>query len=150
MIYDHISNKDRYKGMPQLYEGLCWLAEITEENFHYERVTLDGKLKFVVPKTYETKPEDEAKFENHRTQADIHYMVKGCEGIKVEDISKMELVGEFSEERDWGEYKGDVDGITWIKDGYFVAVLPGEAHKTGIMFGESKPILKSVFKYVVK
>ena len=149
MIYDHIDNRDRYKGMPKLYEGLCWLANVTEENFPKERVVLDGKMKFVVPKTYTTKTEEEAAFENHRTQADIHYMVRGVEGIRVEDVSRMQLVGEFSEERDWGKYEGEVEGITWIRDGYFVAVLPGEAHKTGILKDEAKPILKAVYKYVV-
>lgn len=148
MIYDHIKNRERYKGIPKLYEGLCTLAKINEENFPKERVVIDGKMKFIVPKTYTTKTEEEAKFEIHHTQCDVHYMVHGVEGIKVEDMDKMERKGDFSTERDWGEYVGDVDGIVWISDGYFVATFPDEAHKTGIMKEEPAPILKAVYKYV--
>ena len=147
MIFDSIKNKDRYKDIPKLYEGLCYLAKITKENFPYERIALDGKLKFVVPKTYSTKTEDEAKFEIHHTQADIHYMVEGVEGVQTGDPSEMETVAYFPE-RDWGECKGTPDGTYWLRAGYFVATLPNEAHKTGILCGESKPILKAVYKYV--
>jgi len=148
MIYDSIKNKERYKGIPKLYEGLCYLEQITKENFPAQRVVLDGKLKFVVPKTYSTKTEEEAKFEVHRTQADIHYMVEGVEGVQTGDSSEMELKGEFSEERDWGEYVGTPSGTYWLTPGHFIATFPNEAHKTGILKDGSKPILKAVYKFI--
>ena len=150
MVYDSIANKDRYKDIPQLYQGLCYLAGITRENFPRERVVLDGKRRFVVPKTYSTKDVNEAKFEVHRTQADIHYMVEGEEGVQTADHTAMTLKGEFSTERDWGEYVGEPDGCYWLRPGYFLATFPYEAHKTGIARGESRPILKAVYKYVVE
>lgn len=149
MIYDSIKNIDRYRNIPQLYEGLLYLRTITKENFPKQRVVLDGKKKFAVPKLYRTKSPEEAHFEVHRTQADIHYMVEGVEGVQTADSAEMELQGTFSEERDWGEYTGVPDGTYWIRPGYFAATFPGEAHKTGLCAGRPQNIRKLVYKYVV-
>lgn len=150
MIYDSILNKDRYKDMPKLYEALCYLENITEENFPQSRVVLNGKLKFVVPKNYETEPEEDAPLEVHAIRADIHYMVKGVEGVQTADARTLKVKVPFSEEKDCGEYEGEVDGTYWLKPGYFALVLPGEAHRTGIMNGKPEPILKAVYKYQVE
>lgn len=150
MIYDSIKNKERYREMPKLYEALCYLEGITEENFPEKKVVLDGIRKFVVPKKYETEPEEAAPFEAHAIRADIHYMIKGTEGVQTADLREVTPLHEFSVPNDCGEYEGPVDGTYWIKPGYFALVLPGEVHRTGIMKDEPEPILKAVFKYQVE
>jgi len=149
MIYDSIKNKDRYKFDPKLYEALCYLERVTEENFPESKVVLDGILKFVVPKVYDTEPVEDAPFEAHAIRADIHYMVVGTEGIQTADTESMKLKGEFSVPNDCGEYEGEPDGTYWIQPGYFAVAFPGEIHKTGIMKGTPEPIKKAVYKYQV-
>lgn len=151
MIYDSIKNKDRYKDMPKLYEALCYLEGITEENFPEKRIVIDGIKKFVVPKNYETEPEEVAPYEVHHIRADIHYMIKGVEGVQTADESELTPIkGGYILEKDCGEFEGPIDGTYWIKPGYFALVLPGEAHRTGIMNGKPEPILKAVYKYQVE
>lgn len=150
MIYDSIKNKERYKNMPKLYEALCYLEGITEENFPDKKIVLDGIRKFVVPKVYETESEETAPYESHAIRADIHYMIRGVEGVQTADLMEVTPLREFSVDHDCGEYEGPVDGTYWIKPGYFAVVLPGEVHRTGIMNGKPEPILKAVYKYQVE
>ena len=143
MIYDSLQNKERYRHIPKLYEALCYLEQFSEENFPPERRVLGGVVKFL---TLRTKPEAEAVFENHRLLGDIHYVIKGVEGIQTADLSHMVPTGEFSEEKDYGEYIGKPDGTYWIRPGYFAVVAPNEVHKTGIMESEPGEVKKIVYK----
>lgn len=149
MIFDSILNKERYREIPWLYEALCSLEQITAETLPHERLTLDGTRKFIVPKRYETEPEEQAAFEAHRLRADIHYMLRGIEGVQTADLRAVTELAPFSEEKDCGEYAGPVDGTYWLRPGYFALVLPGEVHRTGIMNGQPEPIVKAVYKYQV-
>lgn len=150
MIYDSIKNKDRYKYDPKLYEGLCHLASLTPETFPEKKLVIDGIKKFIVPKVYDTEPEEVAPFEAHAIRADIHYMLEGTEGVQTADESACKVIGEFSVPNDCGIYEGEVDGTYWIHPGYFCLVFPHEVHRTGIMQGSPKPIKKAVYKYQVE
>jgi len=149
MIFDSIRNKDLYKGMPKVYEALCRLEKITAETLPAKREDYEPDNQFfLVPKVYDTEPEEVAPFEAHRLRADIHYMLEGVEGVQTADVNDPRIVpdGEFRVNNDCGEFIGQPDGTYWLRPGYFALCFPGEVHRTGIMDGEPKPIKKAVFK----
>ena len=143
MIYDHIRNKERYRYHEKLYEALCYIAEHAGEEFPAERRILAGIIKYL---PLLTKPEEQAVFEMHKLQGDVQYMVEGVEGVQTLDLLAGEPAGEFSEEKDYGEYTGQPDGTYWLKPGYFAVFMPYEIHKTGIMDGTPKVVKKIVYK----
>ncbi|MCD8078383.1 MAG: YhcH/YjgK/YiaL family protein [Lachnospiraceae bacterium] len=126
------------------------MSTITEENFPSEKVFVDGNKLFFIPVKYETKPEEKCPFEAHEIRADIHYIMKGREGVQIADVKKMKGIGVYgAEEPDYGEFEGEADGQIYINEGYFVAIYPGEAHKVSIMDGEPKPVTKILTKMEV-
>lgn len=150
MIFDSIKNKDKYKDMPKVYEALCYLDTITEENFPQKRIDLKpDNQAFVVPKVYDTEHEETAPFECHRLRADIHYMVVGTEGVQTADVNDSRIIpnGEFRVPNDCGDFSGEPDGTYWIRPGYFALCFPGEVHRTGIMKGKPETIKKAVYKF---
>lgn len=150
MIIDSIKNIEKYKGDAKLYRALEYLASITEDNFPTEKVFLDEKKLFFIPVKYQTKPEDQCPFEAHEIRADIHYIMKGREGVQIADVTKMKGIGVFgADEPDYGEFEGEADGQIYINEGYFIAIYPGEAHKVSIMDGSPKPVVKVLAKMEV-
>ncbi len=149
MIFDSIKNKEKYKEMKRVYEALCYLETLTEENFPEKRIDFEPNNQFfVVPKVYDTEPEEVAPFEAHRLRADIHYMVVGTEGVQTADVNDERITpnGEFRVSSDCGDFFGQPDGTYWIRPGYFAISFPGEVHRTGIMKDKPEPIKKAVFK----
>ena len=150
MIIDSIKNIDRYKGDPKLYRALKWISEINEDNFPSEKVFVDEKRLFFIPIKYQTKPIEKCPIEGHEIRADIHYIMKGREGIQIADITKMTPDGEFgANEPDYGEFIGEMDGTIFINEGFFAAIYPGEAHRVSLMDGEPKPVTKILAKMEV-
>lgn len=144
MIFDHIKNRDRYQYDQKLYGALCYIAGHANDPFPEERRILGGVVKYL---NLKTKPEEEAAFEVHKILGDVQYMISGVEGIQTMDISCGTPSTEFSEEKDYGEFTGEPDGTYWLKPGYFVAVMPNEIHKTGIMKGVPMNVKKIVYKF---
>lgn len=144
MIFDHIKNKERYKYDQKLYDALCYIDAHKDDEFPAERKVLAGIAKYL---TLKTKPEQDAAFEVHHLQGDVQYMVSGTEGVQTMDFDCGTPTGEFSEEKDYGEFTGEPDGTYWLKPGYFMAVMPYEIHKTGIMYKEPGTVRKIVYKF---
>ncbi|MCD8078384.1 MAG: YhcH/YjgK/YiaL family protein [Lachnospiraceae bacterium] len=149
MIFDTIKNKDKYKDMPKVYEALCYLENVTVENMPEKRLDLKpDNQAFLVPKVYDTEPEETAPFEAHRLRADIHYMLEGTEGVQTADVNDPRITpnGEFRVNNDCGDFFGEPDGTYWLRPGLFALSFPGEVHRTGIMKDKPEPIKKVVYK----
>jgi YhcH/YjgK/YiaL family protein len=149
MIFDTIRNKHLYRDMPRVYQALEYLEALTITTLPGKRVDFEPDNKFfIVPKIYVTEPENVAPLEAHRLRIDIHYMLEGVEGIQTVAVSDERIIpdGEFRVSDDCGEFSGETDGTYWLRPGYFALCFPGEAHRTGIMRDEPRPIKKAVFK----
>jgi YhcH/YjgK/YiaL family protein len=147
MIIDSIKNISRYKGDAKLYRALAYLASVTDANFLSEKVFFDGDRLFFIPMDYETKPEKDCPIEAHEKRADIHYIMRGREGVQVSRLENVKPLGVFGAiEPDYGEFEGEMDGLIYISEGYFAAIYPGEAHRVRVMDGGPKPVRKIVAK----
>ncbi len=74
-----------------------------------------------------TKPTEGGNCEAHRQYLDVQYMIKGQEIMGWAPTEKLEMVGEFNEEKDVGFYAGPVE-LLRIPEGYCYIVFPEDAH----------------------
>lgn len=150
MLIDTIQNIERYRGYPEIYRALEYLATIREDNFPAEKVFLDADRLFFIPIRYQTKPESDAPIEAHELRADIHYILSGKEGVQIAAREHLEPVGVFgAEEADYGEFTGETEVSAWLTQGYFAVIFPGEAHRVSIADGNPAPVTKVLAKVTI-
>jgi len=95
---------------------------------------------------YQTKTE--GLYEAHRKYIDIHYLICGCETIRITDINKMHVEKEYDEEGDC--LLGSAEGKSYLlKKGQFMVVLPEEAHLPGLEAGSPGHVKKAVLKVLI-
>lgn len=146
MIFDSIANKDNYRDFPMLYQALCFLADLAENELPQPNTVLIEKKLFCNPVSLVSKPESECIYEAHRNYIDLHYIVRGVERIATSDISALTTEVPYSEEKDIGFLTGEADGYYDLKPGQFMVCFPNDAHKVAIMKDQPAPIDKVVFK----
>ena len=105
----------------------------------------DG-LKLVM-QTYKTVPASSKKFEGHRRNIDIQFMVEGKEIIYYANNKDLEVVVPYSQERDHMSF-GDSPGASPIHllPRSFAVFFPDDGHKTQIQWGESCDAIKIIAK----
>lgn len=145
MIFDSIHNKENYKEYPTLYKALCYLDELAGGLPAPGTVIEDGSM-FCNPVSLVSKPEAECVYEAHRIYADLHFIVKGKEGIATADVKDLKEKVPYDGEKDIAFYEGKADGKYVLKPGDFMVCYPSDAHKVAIM--EEAPC--EIDKIVVK
>ena len=77
---------------------------------------------------------------------DVHYIMEGAERIATADVSSLQIMTPFSEERDIGFYQGDESGRYLLKPGEFMVCFPSDAHKVAMMDKTPETVKKIVVK----
>lgn len=150
MIFDSITNKENYRDFPMLYEALCFLAKLPEQELPSPNTVLIEKKLFCNPVSLVSKPEKDCIYEAHRNYIDLHYIVKGVERIATSQIQALNTEVPYSEEKDIEFLTGEADGYYDLKPGQFLVCFPNDAHKVAIMKDQPAPIDKVVFKIAVE
>ena len=83
-------------------------------------------------------------YEAHEKYIDVHYIMEGAERIATADVSSLQIMTPFSEERDIGFYQGDESGRYLLKPGEFMVCFPSDAHKVAMM--DKTPETVDVYK----
>lgn len=149
MIFDSICNYKNYIGYPELYEVLCFLAKLKEgESVEANTVLAPDRIS-CNPVVFMSKPENECRYEAHQKYIDIHYIVKGTEGIATADVNTLDVDIPFDGVKDIGFYTGKESGRYYLKKGDFMVCYPNDAHKVGMMLKEPQQIEKIVVKIKV-
>ena len=95
---------------------------------------------------YQTK--EEGLFEAHRKYIDIHYLIRGCERIRIADVGEMHVEKEYDAEGDC--LLGSAEGNPYLlQEGQYMVVLPEEAHLPGIQAGSPESVRKAVLKVLI-
>ena len=146
MIFDKITNRENYRDYPELYRVLCYLAELKPDTLPEPGTVLSEDKIFCNPVKFISKPEEECKYEAHQKYIDLHYIVKGTEGIATADVSALDIDTPFDEKKDIGFYTGREDGRYYLKNGDFMVCYPSDAHKVAMMDREPQPVEKIIVK----
>ena len=147
--------KDKFHNIV-LYEKLSVnmknaIKHITQESF-LKRLEaagrIDGDGYYVMLQEYNTKPENEGRWETHKRYIDIQYIVSGAEMTKYTNLLNLEELIESDEKRDFYFYRNAVyEDSMIVRDGEFVIFFPEDGHKPSLHVDEE---LMEVKKVVVK
>lgn len=146
MIFDSISNIDRYRQFPDIYSVLLFLQEQDESDLRILKKQVIGENSTASFVKTRTKKMDDCIFEAHRKFIDIHYTIKGVEGIGVRYTQELDEKGSFNNDKDIGFYIGDHHSLTFIHPGEFLICFPEDAHKVAIMDKETCELEKIIVK----
>lgn len=149
MIFDSINNYKNYMGYPELYRVLSFLANLEDGKSVEPNTILMKDRIFCNFSRFFSKPESECKYEAHQKYIDVHYILKGIEGIATADVLNLDVDTPYNEEKDIGFYTGKEDGKYLLKKGNFMVCYPSDAHKVGMMVSEPQEIEKIVVKIKV-
>ena len=148
MIVANIKDCERYYPLhpcyPKVFEFLKTLTESSREGTAADgyKVNFSGKACMTSDKTADG---GDKVFEAHRRFIDIHYCIKGTEGIGYADVDTLEPTTEYNEADDYLLLKGSYQKII-LREGDFMIVYPEDAH-IPMMAGDSEgELLKAVAK----
>lgn len=151
MIYDNIENYDTYKSLNIIHPVLLYLSTLNIDSLPEETIKiLDGAASLAV-KYPKIRPIEECNlFEAHRRFVDIHYTITGIEGIAVRNVSELTMYDAFNVEKDIGFYQGTQHALCYIHSGEFLVCFPQDAHKVGILAGDTSFVKKIIVKIPVE
>jgi YhcH/YjgK/YiaL family protein len=146
MVWDSIENAHLYYNLsPGIETALKFLESTDFGNAEEGRIDIDGDNIYALIQKYNTKPEEEGKWETHRKYIDVQFVARGSESICVVNVNYLDVVQEYSPEKDVEFYDGDGDFIQMNED-EFVILFSHDAHMPGIEVEESEEVLKVVIK----
>ncbi len=150
MIYDNISNLERYRTLHKgLYEALKFLASC-DATVAAGRHPLSGD-NFVNVMDYNTLEVNTVGFEAHRRYIDIQYCITGEERVALRQLPTLNITTPYNAERDVAFAADDHaphDEVT-IGNGYFLILFPNDGHMPQLAIGEPAPVKKAIAKVEV-
>ncbi|WP_067516416.1 YhcH/YjgK/YiaL family protein [Endozoicomonas ascidiicola] len=147
MIFDHISNIEKYRNLPWLYGALEAMQPTNAESFIPGQIVIDEQTLFLNCNAYTSKPESECFFETHKDYIDVHFMIEGEEIIAHNDMSSLRESKPYIQDDDVSLYKGNIQTQFVLKAGWFVVFMPGEPHLVGLhTANKNVPVKKIVAK----
>lgn len=146
MIYDKIENLERYKGLPDIYEGLVFLKNSTadtETGKHHINNNVVANVSEVT--TAETNPLD---YEAHKEHLDIHFPLNGEERILICPVENLEQYSEYNADSDAVFYKNPNKKAVEITvgKGYFAVLFPNDGHEPLLCIDKPVKMKKIVVK----
>ena len=144
MIHAKLKDAAAYRGIhPLLDKALELMRPEYLAQVPYETRYIQGDELYVTRFDYETIPLEESFFEAHRQYLDIHIMVRGSERV---DISHPDSLSLYESKGDFFAYHGEAEQSLTLKEGDFLVVFPGDAHRIKVSIGDSQSVSKVVFK----
>lgn len=146
MIVDSIDNAALYAPLgPRIAAGLRYLAAFDPATEDGRYPLGDGLVASV--SSYETAPAMEKRFEAHRRNLDIQYVVSGSERLLHAPTPGLEVETPYREEEDVAFLRDPAaSSSVLLRAGDFAILFPGDAHKPGCMAGGREAVRKVVVK----
>lgn len=149
MVIDRIENASLYHSLhPRFKQAFDYINQVNIHTIAVGRHEVDGDFMYALVQEYDTKLKEEGKWEAHRRYIDLQYMVQGSEGMGYANIHHLQQ-GEYDATRDFLPLYGEGDQVT-LGSGYFVLLMPEDAHMPGMAIGDPAPVRKIVLKIAVE
>ena len=146
MIADIIENAQNYYNLGKNFEkGFEFLKTTDLKNLENGRYEIDGDNIFVSIQDYQTKQENEGKFEAHQKYADIQFIIKGEEKIGYTNIKNCTPTTFYDDTNDIIFLDGTGDFIK-AKENTFLVFFPQDAHMPCISVNNPEYVKKAVVK----
>lgn len=147
MIVTDLEGAGQYLNLaPGVERGLAWLREFdpsTPDGTHQ----IDGDRLYALVQSYDTAPATEKRFESHRRNLDIQYVVSGVERILHTTAGGLTVEVPYDEPGDIIFYHDPPASSSLLMPAGSVAFFhPDDAHKPGCMAGGRDAVRKVVVK----
>lgn len=146
MIFDHISNLNKYRGViPHLEEVLEFISKYDLNTLENGKYIISDDV-FVMRQSYQGKNEEEVYPEKHNNYLDIQLVLSGYE-VAYYDLynNYLEVYQDFLEERDVIFFRNKLNNKVVLCDSKFALFFKEDVHAPGIKF-DNEIIEKVVFK----
>jgi YhcH/YjgK/YiaL family protein len=107
---------------------------------------LNGNNLFFFVDEYNTKNEEDTKYEAHRKYADIQYLIEGEEKIGVNKLQPSTLCTEYVDSKDIAFYEMPEDNYRVANQNVFFVFFPDDAHRPCVKTLENSKVKKIVYK----
>ena len=147
MIVDTLERADAYTPLARgIGEALAWLRAF-DPSTPDGRHDIDGDRLYALVQSYDTGPATEKRFEAHRRNLDVQYVVSGAERILHAPAAGMEAETPYDEDGDIVFFAEPKASSSLLMPAGSVAFFwPGDAHKPGCMAGGRDAVRKVVVK----
>ena len=152
MVKDLLSLSDRYRSLGPRFVRAFDLAKATDfsampDGTYSMGGANGGNDVRALVQRYTTKPASELRWEAHRKNIDLQFVLTGEEHVGVVPIGR--LVAEpYDAEKDIMWLSGEGDRVT-LRPGEFVLLWPEDAHMPAMAIDTPMPVLKVVIKIAV-
>lgn len=107
---------------------------------------IDGQDFFLNIVEYDSKDEEERFWEAHKKYLDIHFMIYGCERIKLSFIDNMKIK-DYDEENDFLSFEnGESNSHVDLYSGDFLICYKEDVHMTALKIKNKESVKKGIFK----
>ena len=130
--------------MPKLPTALKVMEEHKENWKPEERYPFDGGVVFF--QSGQTKALEDSQFEAHRKFVDVQVVLEGAEYVALEDLSNLEVVIPYSDERDVEKYIAETEHFMKITAGMAYVCFPWDGHKAVFHIDKPLKFTKAVIK----
>lgn len=147
MIYDHLSNIERYRSLSSaIYNALKMLAHEADK-LTPGKHELSGN-DFVNITDYDTLHVNTVGYEAHKRYIDIQYCLTGEELVAVRRLETLKVTTPYNEERDVMLCEDDGLWRTEVKigNGYFLILHSNDAHMPQLCIDEPMTLRKVIVK----
>jgi YhcH/YjgK/YiaL family protein len=152
MIFDNVKNASLYSNISSnLKAALNYMQNNDLNSFENGRFEIaDGNVTVIIKKGYNTKEEEQCKWESHQKYIDIQYLLEGQEQIGYCKTLDMEVKVPYDEETDKILYHNcDKHFKTKLEPGDFIILFPDDSHKTLIAGDKVTTNNKAVIKVLI-
>jgi YhcH/YjgK/YiaL family protein len=148
MIIDHLSNCPLYYPLhPKFESAFDYLRQSGLSGLPVGKVPLEADDLYALVQEYATKPLEAGTWEAHRRYIDLQYIVTGAERIGYASIRHLDQ-GTYDPARDFLPLQGVGDLVT-VPEGFFMLLMPEDAHMPGLAIHAPAPVKKIVLKIAV-
>lgn len=137
-----------YNLSEKIKAGLQYLENNDLNTLENGRYDIIGNDVYINIQDYNTKPENQGKWEAHREYIDIQYIIKGEEKIGIGEIQDFETTEAYSKDKDVEFLKTNTEvHFVTLKENDFVILYPQDVHMPQIYTSiESGYVKKAVVK----
>lgn len=147
MIVTTIDKLTKYSEILYAQDIVDFLADFRKGEMAPGRYDIHGDDLFAAVSRYDTEPDGDRVFENHKKYIDLQIVLDGKEEIQWADTKTLTMVSEeFSKGGDIAFYKGAAMGYTLLGGEQCVILFEEDAHKPNVLHEKSENVLKVVFK----
>ena len=137
-------NKERWNS------AFAFLKNTDLSKLELKRHDIDGDNLYVSVSEYNTKNEQDAKYEAHRKYVDIQYVVSGREMIGVAPLaSKDSILQEYDATKDIEFLRVKMGMLISATPENFFIFFPEDAHMPGVKADTISPVKKIVVKVLI-